>query len=1736
MAADGALKYPIMAVNEAKTKHLFDNRYGTGQSTLDGVIRATNRLIAGRTVVVSGYGWCGRGIASRADGMGASVIVLEVDPMKALEAVMDGYRVMPAVEAAKECDIWITVTGDLNVIDSDSFDAMKDGAIICNSGHFNVEINIPRLREMAVSTREVRPLVDEFTMADGRRIYLLAEGRLVNLSCAEGHPANVMDMSFANQALAAEYMVANCKDMAPGVYDVPEDIDNGHRQAQARDAGRQDRHADRRAGEVPRQLERGHGLGNSHVESCYTGGPGTTPGPAVRSPSRAYPGLDKRRYFRCASVRDAALAAVGTCWRGSAMARDVGCGELVARRRGMLAAAVAIAIIALLVMPVAGSAIEYGHSHITGTITSDGATPLFNVQVVAYRSDGVGGWLPASGAQSHRDGTYDISGLLAGTYRILYNPIEDEYPNRWNADKRSLAQADDIVIGPASTIAGVDANLAAGHVTGRAINSLGDGIAGVTVSAYEADDWGGWTKVSEAVSAADGTYDVGALRSGTHRVMLEASHDYLGVAFGGGDSVWSGLAVDVPVTAGMTNALGSIILSPAGHVAGQVTNDGSTGIPNITVRLYERDGPSLYDRGTRTTAADGTYDFGGLKAGVYHVGFSDPRGTYPSEYYSDAETMGPAADISVSAGSVSTADAELTSGRIRGTVVAYGAGGVPGIEARVYRMQGETVLSSSAFDFYTDADGNYDIGGLPALVDGQKYRIAFIGGGYDAECYQNAETLAEATDLDVGFGQTVSNIDGTMEAGRLSGRVTSDGSTGIPGVWVSVYANGSSSPMAWQTTGADGSYSFAALPTGNVRLHFYEPEGIYRDEYSGDATDLASAALVSIGYAGSAICDAQLAEFGHITGRVTSDASTGLPGVHVMAWTPDGTGSWRTYSATTEADGSYDIVGLGTGGYRVAAYPAHPARYGAEWFENAVDRDSAVEVTVSVGSARGGVDVVLDELAHLTGTVSDGAVGIDQITVAAYRGDGTLVGGGTTDSNGAYTAHLPTGDYRLEFTDTSSWNSGEFIGEWHSNARTLASANPVSLTSGATATVDAVLARAARITGVVRAPDGAALGGMGVTAWPSTFGKSNTWGDTASDGSYELGPLEPETYKVSFYDAGGTYFSEWYDDAAHSGVAQSFALASGDLASGVDATLTTGGHIAGKVTSDGTTPLPGIGVVALRLDQYGKWSPSGASGYTAADGTYDIPRLQTGTYRVKFADASGARASECYDDAAGPGTADDVGVVAGSTTLGIDAILGPAGSVEGTVTLQAGGSLGGLWVYAFVPNGSGGWDNVGQASTDASGTYRIDGLRPGDYRIEFVERAPHLHEYYDDASSLNAAADVTVVAEQITRGISAELNLPSDLAGRVTSDGVTGIAGICVRAERPDGSGGWLLADWAYTTADGDYVITDLEPGVYRVKFDGDATYVAEYYNDTYDPALAAALTVVRGVDTTGIDAVLAPRGHVAGRVTSDGSAAIADVSVTAYTRDQFGFWATAGSASTGADGTYDIAGLLPGAYRVQFENWTGGYVTKWFDDSLTRDAATDVTVTAGATTGGIDAVLPAPARITGAVSGGGGPLAGASVRAYLSDGGGGLDLGERRADRRQRRVRPRGASVGLLPHRVCGTERVPRRVVRRCGACSIRDSGCGGRRYDYRWHQRPAGPDRRYLRFGHDERVGRHRRRHGLRLRSRCGGCMGLGGLCLHGWERRIRDSGACAGRLPSRVRGSADLCERVLGQRVPV
>jgi adenosylhomocysteinase len=225
MAGEGALRYPVVAINDADTKHLFDNRYGTGQSTIDGVLRATNMLIAGSTVVIAGYGWCGRGVAARASGLGATVLITEINPLCALEAAMDGYQVVPMAEAAPRGDLFVTVTGNRGVIRREHFERMKDGAIVCNSGHFNVELDLPALAEMATAKQPARPFVDEYRLPDGRRVYVLGEGRLINLAAAEGHPAMVMDMSFANQALSVEYLRRRAGQIAPQVIPVPADVD-----------------------------------------------------------------------------------------------------------------------------------------------------------------------------------------------------------------------------------------------------------------------------------------------------------------------------------------------------------------------------------------------------------------------------------------------------------------------------------------------------------------------------------------------------------------------------------------------------------------------------------------------------------------------------------------------------------------------------------------------------------------------------------------------------------------------------------------------------------------------------------------------------------------------------------------------------------------------------------------------------------------------------------------------------------------------------------------------------------------------------------------------------------------------------------------------------------------------------------------------------------------------------------------------------------------------------------------------------------------------------------------------------------------------------------------------------------------------------------------------------------------------------------------------------------------------
>ena len=314
---DGALGFPVIAVNDAQTKHLFDNRYGTGQSTIDGIIRATNVLLAGKRFVVAGYGWVGRGVASRARGMGSHVIITEVDPMRALEASMDGYEVLTMEKAASIGDIFCTATGDKSVIRKEHIQKMKDGAILANTGHFNVEIDIPGLRSLASDTREARAFVEEFTMAGGQRIYLIADGRLVNLSAAEGHPALVMDMSFANQALSAEYAIQNAAELERKVYPVPVEIDKEIARLKLDDDGRRHRQAHGGAGEVPGLVGR-RNLEARDIVRYEEDGP-----KVVLLDQRRLP--DEEVELECRSVAEVVAAIRELAIRGAPAIGDRGC-------------------------------------------------------------------------------------------------------------------------------------------------------------------------------------------------------------------------------------------------------------------------------------------------------------------------------------------------------------------------------------------------------------------------------------------------------------------------------------------------------------------------------------------------------------------------------------------------------------------------------------------------------------------------------------------------------------------------------------------------------------------------------------------------------------------------------------------------------------------------------------------------------------------------------------------------------------------------------------------------------------------------------------------------------------------------------------------------------------------------------------------------------------------------------------------------------------------------------------------------------------------------------------------------------------------------------------------------------------------------------------------------------------------------------------------------------------------
>ncbi len=1251
-------------------------------------------------------------------------------------------------------------------------------------------------------------------------------------------------------------------------------------------------------------------------------------------------------------------------------------------------------------------------AHIKGAVTDEAGALLANINVSAYRYNGSWweqvGWTVTTDAS----GAYDIGGLAAGAYRVSFfdNRQPQEYVSEYYDNAASLQSAADITVAAGGTTGNINAQLAKmGHITGTVTDEAGAPLANINVYAirYNGNGWEqvGWTVTTDAA----GAYDVGGLAEGAYRVQFfdnRQPQEYVSEYYDNAASLQS--AADINVAAGGTTGNINAQLAKGAHIKGTVTDEASAPLANINVYAIRYNGNGWEQVGwTVTTDASGAYDIGGLAAGAYRVQFFDNRQPqeYVSEYYDNAASLQSAADINVAAGGTTgNINAQLAKGaHIKGAVTDEAGAPLANINVSAYRYNGswwEPVPGVT-----TDAAGAYDIGGLAAGT----YRVQFSDHWpqeYVSEYYDNAASLESAADITVAAGGTTGNINAQLAKGaHIRGTVTDEAGAPLANIYVSAYRYSGSSwaQIGGATTDASGAYDVGGLAGGTYRVQFFDNRSPreYVSEYYDNAASLESAADITVPAGGTTgNINAQLAKGAHIRGTVTDEAGTPLANINVSAYRYNGSWWAQIGWAMTDAAGAYDVGGLAGGTYRVQFFDNRsPREYVSEYYDNAASLESAADITVPAGGTTGNINAQLAKGAHIRGTVTDEAgAPLANINVYAirYNGNGSEpVGWAMTDASGAYdVGGLAGGTYRVQFFENRQ--PQEYVPEYYDNAASLESAADITVAAGGTTgNINAQLAKGAHIRGTVTDEAGAPLANINVSA--HRYG-GNGWGQvgwamTDASGAYDVGGLAGGTYRVQFFDnrSPREYVSEYYDNAASLESAANITVPAGGTTGSINAQLAKGAHIRGTVTDEAGAPLANINVSAYRYN--GSWWEPVGGVTTDAAGAYDIGGLAAGTYRVQFFDNRSPQEylPEYYDNAASLESAADITVAAGGTTGNINAQLAKGAHIKGTVTDEAGAPLANIYVSAYRYSGSS-WAQIGGATTDASGAYDVGGLAGGTYRVQFSTYWPqeYLPEYYDNAATLESAADITVPAGGTTGNINAQLAKAAHIRGTVTDEAGAPLANINVSAHRYNGSW-WEQVGWTVTTdASGAYDVGGLAGGTYRVQFSTywPQEYLPEYYDNAASLESAADITVPAGGTTGNINAQLAKAAHIRGTVTDEAGAPLANINVSAH-RYNGSWWEPVGGVTTDASGAYDVGGLAGGTYRVQFSTyWPQEYLPEYYDNAASLESAADITVAAGGTTGNINAQLAKAAHIRGTVTDeAGAPLANINVSAHRYNG-----------------------------------------------------------------------------------------------------------------------------------------------------
>jgi len=1022
----------------------------------------------------------------------------------------------------------------------------------------------------------------------------------------------------------------------------------------------------------------------------------------------------------------------------------------------------------------------------------------------------------------------------------------------------------------------------------------------------------------------------------------------------------------------------------AGHVSGTVTNASAAGLGGISVTAFRADGSGGWEwvSSTETTATSGSYDLGGLPTGSYRIEFRDGSGAYCPQCYNNKRTLEEANDVVVIAG-VTTSGINATlvpAGHISGTVTNASAAGLGGISVTAYRSNG-----SGGWDYARDTSTNATSGAYALGLCAGSYRIEFRddSGAHVRQYYNNKPGLDMADDVAVIAGATTPGINATLvAAGHISGTVRNASGARLGGVNVTAYRYNGSGDWPWEWVGgaqtfADGAYALG-LPTGSYRIEFRDDSGAYVQQYFNNkpTIDMADDVVVTAGATRSGV-NARLATAGRIIGTVTNARGAGLGGIWVAAYRANGFGEWDWVNGTetNATTGTYDLVGLPAGSYRIEFYDGYSGAYVTQYYDNQPTLDLADDVVVTAGATRSGIDATLAVGGHVSGMVTNaGGGGLGGINVTAYRYNGSggwpwdRVNDTRTFADGAYDlGGLAAGSYRIEFYD----DSGAYVQQYYDGQSTIDLADDVAVTVGATTFgIDATLAPGGQVTGMVTNASGAGLGGINVTAYRYTGSGDWPWEEvsntqTLAAGAYDLGGVPMGSYRIEFRDDSGDYVGQYYNDKPTIEEAKDVAVTVGATTANINARLAVAGHVTGTVTNASGAGLGGIWVTAYRANAFGYWDWVNGTETNATTGAYDLGGLPAGSYRIEFRDGySGAYVTQCYDNQPTLDAADDVAVTVGATTFGIDATLAVAGHVRGMVTNARGAGLGGIWVGAYRAGGSGGWEWVDSTYTAAAGAYDLGGLPTGSYRIEFWDDSgDYVQQYYDNQPTIDLADDVAVIAGATTFGIDATLAVAGHVTGTVKSARAAGLGGVWVSAYRSDGSGGWARVNSTQTAASGAYDLGGLPTGRYRIDFyDSSGAYATQCYNNQPTLDVAGDVVVIAGDTTSGIDARLATAGHITGTVRNARASGLGGIWVTAYRSNGFGDWrAVSTTDSNATSGAYDLGGLPTGSYRIEFyDGYTGAYQTQYYDNQPTIEEADDVAVIAGATISGVNATLAA--------------------------------------------------------------------------------------------------------------------------------------------------------------------------------